>query len=467
MSHLSKLRKPSVAVPKDNISSNPFFVNNRQYLDALRDIGQTLQVVVPHASEWLRGEVDVRGKKLHRLLSQNQTVGKEAEIHFKTARDYAEFITTLKEFGNLQNHRGVSVLTRSLFMQMFSEFDTFIGGLLRSIYQKNDDLYKGIKREISFSELMDYPDIDSIKLSTLNKEIDGFRRDSYIEQFTGLETRFGLPLKKFDEWGKFVELSQRRNILTHNGGIVGEQYILVCKREGYKFDVEPELDKCLEIDLEYFNGALRLMSKVGFMLTHTLWRKILPGESNLIHESINNTLYELLEQKRWKIASELGIFALSDLMRKDISDIDLRIRVINVAIAHKFSNEMELAQKLLNEFDWSASYRDFKLAISVLVDDFPEASRLMKSIGRNGEIIRQNHYHQWPLFFKFKKHQEFFVAYEQVYGEPFSESISDDAVGEKLITVDVDVKAAPKKRAAKKSPARKSSAVKGRLKKID
>ena len=298
MSQTNKLKNPKAATSKDDVSLNPFFVNNRQYLDGLRDIGQTLQVVVPHASDWLKGEVDLRGKKLHKLLSQNQAVGKEAEIHFKTAREYAEFITTLKEFGNLQKHRGVSVLTRSLFMQMFSEFDTFIGGLLRSIYQKNDDLYKGIKREILFSELIDYPDIDSIKLATLNKEIDGFRRDSYVEQFTSLETRFKLSLKKFEEWGKFVELSQRRNILTHNGGVVSEQYISVCKKEGYKFDIDPVPGKCLEIDLEYFNGALRLMSKIGFMLTHTLWRKVLPGESNLIHESINNTLYELLEQKR-------------------------------------------------------------------------------------------------------------------------------------------------------------------------
>lgn len=123
-------------------------------------------------------------------------------------------------------------------MQMFSEFDAFTGALLKAIYIKNEDLLKGISREITLRELFDYQSIDDIKRSMLEKEIETFRRDSYIDQFSSLEKKFQIQLKKFDEYPEFIELSQRRNIFVHNDGLVSDQY-LWCEREGWKFPKRP------------------------------------------------------------------------------------------------------------------------------------------------------------------------------------------------------------------------------------
>lgn len=145
-----------------------------------------------------------------------------------------------------------------------------------------------------------------------------------------------------------------------------------------------------------------------------------------MHESINDQLYQCLENKRWKVAAEIGSFALSDPMRKGVSEIDLRIRTVNVAIALKFSGKEEDAKRLLNSFDWTASYRDFKLAIFVLQDRFEEAIKLMLSIGRSGELINQSSYYTWPLFHKFRERPDFYSTYQEIYGEPYQTQVPTD-----------------------------------------
>lgn len=398
-------------------SDHPLEKVIQDYLANMRDILQTVNIVMPHLTGWFSEEITKAQKNLSRFFPDD--LGEDEDITLEKARDFAEFTSLVKNIDDLVNSKAVEVLARSLFMQMFCEFDAFTGILLKAVYSRNSELLKGISREISLSDLLSYSDIDAVKQAMMEKEIETFRRDSYVEQFAQLEKKFNLTLRKFSEWPEFVELSQRRNIFTHNDGMINDQYILVCTRESYVFSSKPVVGQVLEMNFEYFARATQVMSKVGYMLCHTLWSKIFPAEADDLHSSLNNSLYKCLEDKRWKTAAELGEFSLSDPMKKNISDIDLRIRVINVSIALKFSGRFDNAKKILNNIDWTASYRDFKLALHVLNDSFDEAVELMKSIGKSGEIIDQHSYHSWPLFHKFRERPEFYATYETIYGDTY------------------------------------------------
>jgi len=406
----------------------PIAVVVRDFIHSLRSIGQTAQIVLPHTSKWLLQEVEKANKKLEKYVPTPPEEGKSFVVPIESARDFADFTLTLRQIEELRQNDAPKVLARSLFMQMFSEFDAFTGSLLKAIYLKNHALLKGISREISLTDLLEYEDIDAVKRAMLDKEIESFRRDSYIDQFSSLERKFGLSLKKFKEWGEFVELSQRRNIFTHNGGMVSDQYLLICGREGYKFDRVPKVGDVMEVNVTYFMRALRLLSKVGLMLAYTLWHKVFESEQQDIHSWLNDTLYGCLQGKRWHFVAELEDFVLSESMRKGVSEIDLRVRLVNVAIALKFSGRPEEALRLLRSIDWSASYRDFKLAIAVLEEKYDEAVKIMKSIGKSGEIIDETSYHTWPLFTKFREQPGFFSAYESIYGEPFYAKVKTDSV---------------------------------------
>ena len=395
----------------------------KEFLRALKNIGLTVDVVFPHLSHWFIQELTKTKTKLESFAESNfNSDGKLVA----SVREFAEFKLNLKYSEELRNSKAMTLLSNSLFVQLFSEFDAFIGAFLKVIYLKNDELLKSISREIGFRDLLEHADVNSIKAVMLEKEIDSFRRESYVDQFSILEKKFSIVLKKFNEWPDFVELSQRRNIITHNGGMVSEQYLIVCEREGYTFEVKPKVGELIKIDLGYLFQAIVLLSKVGFMLSYTLWSKTSIKDRKEIQKSMNDVLYDCLHERRWETAAQLGEITLTENMRKDMSDIDLRIRVINVAIAHKFSGQEELCQKWLNSLDWSATYRDFKLAISVLEDNFQDAINIMESIGKAGEIIVQESYHSWPLFFKFRESSEFLNAYQKVYGESYFGQVSNE-----------------------------------------
>lgn len=402
----------------------PVAVAVARYVAALRGIGQTAAIALPHIAKWTLDEMETTQKKIEGFVPEPPKKGDPpVTLEFESIPRFVEFTDAIRRIEELQQLKATAILSKSLFTQLFAEYDAFIGELLKSIYLKNDFLLKGIAREISLPELLEHKDLDSAKRAMLDKEIETFRRDSYVEQFSSLEKKFNLPLRKFREWPAFVELSQRRNILTHNGGLVSDQYLVVCDREGHAFEERPAVGSDLQVSFEYFARALRLLTKVGLMLGYTLWNKVFPKEADTLHNELNEMIFQSLRQKRWALVADLTDFVLNDAMKKGISDVDLRIRVVNSAIGLKFAGKDVDARRLLNSIDWSASYRDFKLALAVLEERFDEAISIMKSIGKRGEIVDQHGYHTWPLFWKFRERADFYAAYLEIYDQPFAERL--------------------------------------------
>ncbi len=399
--------------------AHPFEEVVRRYLESLRNILEGTMIVLPHLAKWLKDEIEKNQKKVESYFPEDLKVGEQTRVMFETPQELIGFETAMAELNRLSKNKSLPLLTRSLFVQIFCEFDAFMGHLLKAIYLRNSALLKGITREISLADLLEYKDIESAAEAILDKEIENLRRESYVDQFVQLEKKFGIPLRKFPEWSLFVEFTQRRNVFTHNDGIVSDQYLLVCKREGCVLGDEVVLGYQLDASPTYIGNTLRIMSKVGFMLCHTLWSKVFPKESDEVNKSLNSILYDSLEGKKWKMASDLGDFSLTEPMVKSAAELDLRIRIINTAIAKKFSGKETDMQALIKSQDWSASYRDFKLAILVLHDQFDEAVALMREIGKSGEMLNQTAYHTWPLFHKFRERQEFYQVYEEIYEMPY------------------------------------------------
>lgn len=396
------------------------------FLARIEDIREAAFIAGPAIGKWQINEL-TKCKKLLEKYNDGPPDNGEIRAVAKGAHAASDLIKISKEHDRLLESKAIHVLMRSLFVGIFSEYDVFIGDLIQAIHEKKPDLFKNIRREITLSELLEFASVDAVKQDILEKEIDSFRRNSYVEQFAELENKFDVKtLRNFPEWPAFVELGQRRNLLTHNGGVCSDQYISVCDRVGFKWIEKPKSGDELSFDGKYFGAAIRLVTKVAFMLTHTLWRKILPDETAIADKSMNDTIFEILSKERWIHASEFANFGLSEPMVKKTSDIDKRIRVINSAIALMQLKRQEEAIKILNSLDWTASVRDFQLAICVLKNEYGLAADLMKKIGKEGEVIFQLAYHNWPLFQEFRDRPEFHDAYESVYGIPFIEKAKEE-----------------------------------------
>jgi hypothetical protein len=391
---------------------NPIAVAITTFLHAIRDAEEVVKFYVPVAAQMHNKRIDEVEEKIEKARALSEKVDLQSQV---LGTKY--FFDINRKFERIRNSNVPETIEKALFLNLFSSFDTFVGDLISCLFNSNPELYKGLGKQISVSDILSFDDFDELKEKVLTDEIETIRRKSYVEQFVELEKLFNIPLVKFKNWSSFIEVSQRRNLLMHCNGIVSEQYLKVCKNEGYVFKSKVNLGEELRLDPDYMEHAFDLMAEVATKLGQTLWRKAQPTELAMADEQLSDVIYDYLHEKEYKKAICLGEFSMN--LPKISSDLKLKVNVINLVIAYKMSDENDKAQTVLESIDWSASINDFKLANAVLSNNFDEAKGLMNKIKCDGEMITESSYHNFPLFFEFRESEQFLAGYEEVFGYSF------------------------------------------------
>lgn len=314
------------------------------------------------------------------------------------------------------SHR--QLLAGSLLISAFSVFDAFVASLLRCLYLRNTDLLRCSEKSLTLSKLIGYSTVDQARDALIEEEIESLLREKYSTAFSKIAHRFNIgTLTKFESWPVFVEASQRRNLITHCDGIVSNQYLEICRREGVTLDQKVTVGTKLTADLGYLETALTTLYETGVKLGQVLWRKACPSELNEADNSLTDQIIEVLTREEWELARRLTEFSVK--LPRVANDLNQRIMVINHAQAIRWSGDPQGAIAFLNKYDWTSAVRDFRLAVAVLQDDYSQAADLMRHIGRTGELVNCRTYIDWPLFREFRTTDQFRMAFEEVYGVPF------------------------------------------------
>ena len=357
-------------------------------------------------------------------FSEGQKIESEEFSNFLTELTY-NVVNAMKKFRSLYTVNLSNVLIRSLFLNLFSIFDSFIGDLLREIYKKKPELIENINQNFSVKDLREFASIDIIINQLINKDIEQILRESYIEQFSILGNKFKIKLTEFKNWPTFVEISQRRNLIMHTNGRITDQYLENCKSNNCILQDEVKINDTLHISKEYLLISARVLQEVTFKLSITLWRKIFPSELEVSDKYANNHLFSLLIEEDYILAAELGEFMVKQ--NKFNSDADKRIILINYCIALKSLSRLTDMNIILDSVDWSSSIFDFKLAVELLKDNNSEFLKYMEKIGKKGEYIDEESYKEWPLFRHIRNNDEFQKKYKQIYGKDLEEEIKQEA----------------------------------------
>src|SRR3954451_7210205 len=163
------------------------------------------------------------------------------------ARAINAYLDASTELESLVAFPHEEMLTQAIFVLIFSGLDEYLGRLLRAMFAIKPQLLNALDaRDASESERLESPpaaartvsltDVlekskEEILKSVIDRVIESLIRKSYIESFDKLGSRFDTTLKDFANWPRFVECSQRRNVITHCGGIVTSQYMGICRAE--------------------------------------------------------------------------------------------------------------------------------------------------------------------------------------------------------------------------------------------
>jgi len=391
------------------------------FLHRVMDIEDCAKEYISAAAKGYNENADIlRGNiEKHQKTLEDET---DETIKVLTVKELRK---TLREIERHNSSSPVTTLEKSLFINLFSVFDKFIGDLVAVLYSKEPNLYKNITKEITLSEALNYDSMDELRQVFLDKEIETIRRKSYIDQFKDLEKKFSITLTKFEEWPYFIERSQRRNLFTHCDGIVSKQYIDICKEVGFKDKKGREIGEQLEIGNKYLFQSCMIIAQVGVMLGQTLWRKVLEDELEKADSHLSAIVFTYLHMEHWGNAISVSKFALG--LPNISTDVMERIFSVNHAIALNAIDKRKAAKSILDKKDWSATIYDFKLAYAILTEDYAEAETLMYKVGKEGELITELSYHDWPLFREFRDSSEFFRAYENVYGYKYTSKLNEIA----------------------------------------
>lgn len=327
-----------------------------------------------------------------------------------------KYIEMLKKFAHL--HISKNILQRSFIMALMSQYDAYLGRLLKIIFMLKPEMINTSAKVLTFEQIMEYGSKEEIVEHMFNKEVDTFLREGHVEQFEWLEKKLDMTLRTgLDVWPCFVEITERRNLFAHCDGVVSGQYLNICKKNGVKFEEECRVGDKLEVDSKYFNEAYKCLFEIGVKLAHVIWRKIMPQERKDADSGLNNICYDLLCDEDYDLAKIILKFA-NDLKKYHNGEGKL-LFVVNRAMAYKWSGGEEECKKIIDENDWSMVDNKFKLAKYVLTDQFEEASALMIKIGNRDEDVDELAYHHWPLFKEFRKSSIFLDTYEKIFGKKF------------------------------------------------
>lgn len=412
-------------------------------LDSLKDASllfmSSIDEEVKKARKDFRQEADPFKKE---VILEDVEEGEKTKIVFNIPASHRRKITDRhKRFQRLLHAKGI--IPRNFLIAYVSEFDYFLGALLKSIYKLRPELLNSSEKVFDFKDLCRFESLEDIREEVIEKDIEKILRASHSEQFKAIASKLEIDtLTKFPNWSKFIEITERRNLFVHADGIISTQYQKVCAGVGIKID-DNQIGEKLECSIDYLNDTYNIMHEVIIKLGQTVWRKVFGKELEHKQSADNyliSVLFELLCNEQYALAINIGEFAIG---QKNISnDFRKKMMIINLCLAYKYLNKKEKYENILNQYDWSSVQDLFQLAISCINDEHIKSCELIKKlISNDSDELTEATLHSWPLFNVLKEQTIFNEMYFELFKTNFNNvSIIDKpALQEEISNADLEV----------------------------
>ena len=372
--------------------------------------------LAPHFEEVVKSFVGFL--KRHGLEPQKDKSGYRVEIRQPQAQE----LQLIAQEINSLSHRvstvaaGYLAVRRALLLALVSHWDVFIGDILKAIFALRPGIIAASEQTLTLADLSQFASLEEARDHIVDAEVEKVLRNPHAWHFAYIEKQLSMPAKpRPDLWCQFLEMTERRNLIAHTGGVISRSYLKNCAALGIPVEDGAKLGIQLHVEEHYLMSACDCIVEMAVELGHAIWRKNVPSEQAAAERHYHNVTYRLINDGRYRAAIMLLEFALKPPM-KHTTIRNRMIDTINVAQAYKWSGDQSKAMEVISREDWSASSQEFALAIAVLKDDFSDAARIMQVLGSEGKVSRAD-YQMWPLFQKFRETTEFVGAYERVFGE--------------------------------------------------
>jgi len=387
--------------------------------------------------------------------------------HIKNKRSIKHGI--IKEFYDLKSaydDTGATmvIMPESFFVSLVSIYDFLISSCVREICVLKPDLLKSSEKSINFPQILKYNSLEDLQKYCLEETTESVMRQSHTEHIEWLEDKSNTRLRPNEEtWQKFVECTQRRHLYVHTGGLVSEPYLRNCRAHKVKLPKDCTVGTRLSADAIYCESSFSTLFTMGALITHVLWRKYAPEESEAADKSLNQLAFSLIDYAQYDLAITLLEFALNDI-KKYSSEQTRLMFVVNLAQSYKWSGNDAKCAELLQNLDPTGLPVEYKSAYFTLSEEYEAAITHIRSALKISSINRHD-IEQWPIYKQLRTTKEFADFYEKRYRTTWSppDDDSDKTPFERLMpklkaqrdNSEQSKKPRSKKRTTKKKPSRK------------
>ncbi len=382
-------------------------------MESYREFIPFLLELTPHASSQVATVFIADFVKKNGLLRADLSTDKTKYYEIDLSK-YRSF--TIANERVISAIHGAQHLPEIMLIGLVSAYDAFLSRLLRIIFHMHEEVVMTSDKQIRYSELISYDSIEAAKQALIDNEIESVIRLSHHDQFAWMERKFDMTLKsRLDVWPRFIELCERRNLVTHTGGIVSRQYLTNCRE--YKADIgNIKVGDKLKTNLEYYEQAVLSVYEVGIKLGHVMWRKFDRKNQIDADAHLNETAFNLIFKRQYQLAERLLEFG-TEIIKNHPSDKIRRMMVINRANCFRLMDKKTESKKLLDKEDWSATSVDFQISVAAASEDIDTMIKKMRQAGAAGPITMED-YRTWPLFRGHRLNELFMSTFREIFGVP-------------------------------------------------
>ena len=356
---------------------------------------------------------EAEGPNIELVLSDNGEASEgEVEPDVETRRIFVDQdtfsrIVAVREQLNKQAPGQGPLLRRGALITLFSYFEALISDLIQLYYA----LYPAKLSEKQTLSLDTLRTIDPTEIGDIERYLAANEaNDAKLDYFT---TCLNLPLNFLSpDRPLLTEISQRRNLIVHNQGIVNRQYLSKVAEDLIE-EYEAKEGKTLPVTGRYVDAAIDTVYTVGVSLIQLCWRKWAEDSQKLADaEIVHWLLYDNLLAGRFELVARVAE-RLKNV--EYVKEKWAKMAIINHAIALGRLNRTDEMERVLSQRDWSASSLDYKLALHALRNEEDALYELLPKAVDSGEVTKED-LEKWPVFAPQRATERFSKALEEQFG---------------------------------------------------
>ena len=383
------------------------FLAHRKFRNDLDCCREMFNLIAPI----LKKEDARRHREMERIGVEIESDGKEKKkrLTFEEVQELVSHIAKMETADRM--------FRQNTIVSIVSKFDEFLMVLLRCGFEENPNWLKNPDKSITYVQLLEIESIDRFVDELIKKEVDSLMRGSHHAQIALLDAKLKIGIQEhFEGWSEFLEITERRNLFVHSGGVVNSIYRENAVALGYPTPTEDELSATDD----YVYRAIEIFYELSVRLIQGVSRRLFPKCHTDADWKLNNQSVELLQAEQWKLASKMFRYAIGipDNLRA-VEEIKY-YNTINLCIALKFQGEP--FDDEIGRVSWKPLHPKYQFAVAVLEDRYEDASSMMKSEAVRQQVDKDSIL-TWPLLREFRKTDEFKTAFKAIYGYEFEKEL--------------------------------------------